>query len=49
MAQIKKGMVRYSRREVMTAVLFLLPAFVLFLVFKYYPLVDSHPTHFGRY
>ncbi len=41
MAQIKKGMVRYSRREVMTAVLFLLPAFVLFLVFKYYPLVDN--------
>lgn len=32
---------KYRSREVLTAVLFLLPAFVLFFVFKYYPLIDN--------
>lgn len=37
-----KGMKkRYDIPEVITAVLFLLPAFVIFIVFKYLPLIDN--------
>ncbi|QQO08377.1 carbohydrate ABC transporter permease [Breznakiella homolactica] len=32
---------RYSRKEVGTAALFLLPAFAIFIVFKYLPLIDN--------
>lgn len=32
---------RYSKKEVATAFLFLLPAFLVFLVFKYIPLIDN--------
>ena len=32
---------KYRKKEVITAVLFLLPAAVLFAVFKYYPLLDN--------
>lgn len=32
---------KYRGREIATAVLFLLPAFILFVVFRYYPLVDN--------
>ena len=32
---------RYPKRDVLAAFLFLLPAFAIFFVFKYYPLVDT--------
>ena len=35
------GRKRYNRKEVLTAFLFLLPAFAIFVVFKYIPLIEN--------
>lgn len=39
--KVEKIKKKYNKKEVMTAYLFLLPAFLLFGIFKYYPLINN--------
>lgn len=38
---MKSGIRKYHKKEVLTAILFLLPCFIIFIVFKYLPLLDN--------